>query len=168
MRFPSIAVVALLTLSSVPSLRADYALRIVTPENVGEVGNLKVEAKADSFGIVRFVVRREGPLPQGRLNYLKGMLRLEVGENVWTEAPVVADAREGATEYRFAVAPAHLDIASFHVIQTEGLGGEWYEIPLKAFAPKEEAESIEATKKESVEPSRKEASEAPATVKEEN
>lgn len=146
MRPLSIAVAALAAFWFASSLRADYGLQVVTPENIGEVGNLTVKASVEPSGIVRFVVRHEGQEARGDL---KGLLRLKVAENVWTEAAVVPDARPDATEYRFAVAPAHLAIATFNVILSEGLGGEWYEIPLKAFAPK--AEGTDATQKEKIE-----------------
>ena len=56
MRLFSIAAIALLTLSFASNLRADYALWVVTPENIGEVGNLTVKASAEPSGTVRFVV----------------------------------------------------------------------------------------------------------------
>jgi hypothetical protein len=131
MRFLPVAFAVAVMLSLGSLARGDYSLIEVTPQNVNEVEGLSLTATSEPNGTVRFTVVREAPVSRFR----SGLLRLHAKPDAATEVYVRQEPREDATEYRFAIAKAHLDIAEFNLIEGEGLGGTWYRIPLQPFAP---------------------------------
>lgn len=133
-----------LSVASVSSLRADYGVMEVTPQSIEEIDGLKVEAVAGEKGTIAFTVTRKATETPP---YRSGRLELFDATGAATVVDFAPDARESRVEFRFRIAPGHLETAEFTLIETAHLGGDMYRFRLKEFAPGKVETNADAVKK---------------------